>query len=267
MAHALWHIEPSFIRDYWKDKVMGGAMAAQENVMNPLLDRVVGTAPGIPPRPFFGGETSGGRPAQPTTPTKRGPLTLYESVYGSAKALGRRLSDKYGGSEAERSLLNQGPIPKGTPGVGDKPIAWRWEPNEDGVLRLVPDPTRKPPVRSQPPVPVSVNPSQFPGGNQRLGYGAGRAASGSYGEAGRSHMGHQTVRRAGQKTTGPLKGPIKEASTPEPDDDKLARALKMMFLADLIRGTEAPNPDYYSAVSVGPASRAFAPLPSMFRGR
>ena len=55
MAHALWHIEPSFIGKYWKDKLMGGAMAAQENVMNPLLDRVVGTAPGIPARPFFGG--------------------------------------------------------------------------------------------------------------------------------------------------------------------------------------------------------------------
>jgi hypothetical protein len=27
---------------------------------------------------------------------------------------------------AERSLLNQGPIPKGTPGVGDDPIEWKW---------------------------------------------------------------------------------------------------------------------------------------------
>ena len=70
MAHTIWHIEPSFIGKYWKDKLMGGAMAAQENVMNPLLDRVVGTAPGIPARPWFGGESSGGQPAR--RPVTRG---------------------------------------------------------------------------------------------------------------------------------------------------------------------------------------------------
>ena len=67
MAHAIWHIDPSYIGRYWKDKLMGGALAAQEGVVDPLLDRLVGTAPGIPVRPFFGGET-GAPPAQPTIP-------------------------------------------------------------------------------------------------------------------------------------------------------------------------------------------------------
>ena len=30
MAHALWHIDPSYIGDYWKKKLMGGAEAVQE---------------------------------------------------------------------------------------------------------------------------------------------------------------------------------------------------------------------------------------------
>ena len=283
MAHAIWHIEPSFIGKYWKDKLMGGAMAAQENVMNPLLDRVVGTAPGIPARPWFGGESSGGQPARrPVTSGEAREATKNEMGFLSS-LLGRSKPTEgvskgppprvfFGGGMGpsvnqiagpNRSLVGQGPIPKGTPGVGDKPIGWKWV-QDGGQLSLAPDPAGKPVAK---PVPVAVNPSQFPGGNQRLGYGADRAASGSYGEAGRSHRGHQTLRRAGQKTGGPLKGPIEEASTPTTEDDKLRRMLKMMFLSDLIRGTEAPNPDYYSAVSVGPASRAFSPLPSMFRGR
>jgi hypothetical protein len=75
----------------------------------------------------------------------------------------------------------------------------------------------------------------------------------------------------GKLPKGPFKEQIAEAASDTgpaaTEQEKLRRMLKMMFLSDLIQGTEAPSPDYYSAVSVGPASRAFAPLPSMFRGR
>ena len=80
MAHALWHIDPSYIGDYWKKKLMGGALAAQEGFVDPMLDRIVGTAPGIPVRPFFGGE-SGVPPAQPTRPsTPIGPRSVADIV-------------------------------------------------------------------------------------------------------------------------------------------------------------------------------------------
>jgi hypothetical protein len=96
----------------------------------------------------------------------------------------------------------------------------------------------------------------------RLGYGPEKAAAHSRGERGRSAV---------RPPSGPFKQQIAEvASDTGPaatEQEKLRRMLKMMFLSDLVKGTEAPNPDYYSAVSVGPASRAFAPLPSMFRGR
>jgi len=84
MAHAIWHIDPSYIGRYWKDKLMGGALAAQEGVVDPLLDRLVGTAPGIPPRPFFGGE-SGVPPAQPTIPgTPVGATAVEGTAAGGA---------------------------------------------------------------------------------------------------------------------------------------------------------------------------------------
>jgi len=39
---------------------------------------------------------------------------------------------------ADRSLLNQGPIPQGTPGVGDAPIEWKWvwNPYEQAEVRV-----------------------------------------------------------------------------------------------------------------------------------
>ena len=65
---------------YWKDKLMGGALATQEGLVDPMLDRVVGTAPGIPPRPFFGGETGrpSAQPQRPSTPT--GPRSVADIV-------------------------------------------------------------------------------------------------------------------------------------------------------------------------------------------
>jgi hypothetical protein len=49
----------------------------------------------------------------------------------------------------------------------------------------------------------------------------------------------------------------------EEEDDELGGMLKMMFMSDLIRGSAADTPSYPRAVSVGPASRDFARLPSM----
>ena len=60
--------------------IQRGALAVQEGVVDPMLDRVMGTAPGIPVRPFFGGE-SGGPPAQPQRPsTPVGPRSVADIV-------------------------------------------------------------------------------------------------------------------------------------------------------------------------------------------
>ena len=256
MAHAIWHIEPSFYKKYWADKLKSGALAAQEGVIDPMLDRMVGTAPGIPARPFFGGE-SGGPPAQPTRPsTPTGPRSVADIVRNVTPA---SLGLKPG---PEASLIGQGPIPQNTPGVGNKPIAWEW--TEDAGLGQ----QRLTPQKVQPQVPVvaparsvAADPSQYPVAMPG-GFGPEKAAALSRGERGRSAI---------RPPSGPFKKQIAEASADEgpaaTEQDKLRRMLKLMFLSDLIKGTEAPNPDYYSAVSVGPASRAFAPLPSMFRGR
>jgi hypothetical protein len=37
MAHAIWHIDPSYIGRYWKDKLMGGALATQEGLIDPMV--------------------------------------------------------------------------------------------------------------------------------------------------------------------------------------------------------------------------------------
>jgi len=47
---------------------------------------------------------------------------LGETLIPSAQASGPPTDT----ASAEASLLNQGPIPKGTPGVGDDPIEWKW---------------------------------------------------------------------------------------------------------------------------------------------
>ena len=262
MAHAIWHIEPSFYKNWWADKIKSGALAAQEGFVDPMLDRVVGTAPGIPVRPFFGGE-SGGPPAQPTRPsTPTGPRS--ESDIGAAHRRLRDLPPTALGLKPgpEASLIGQGPIPQGTPGVGNKPIAWEW--TEDAGLGQ----QRLTPQRVQPQVPVAsparsvaADPSQYPVARPG-GYGPEQAAALSRGERGRSPI---------RPPSGPFKQQIEETAADTgpaaTEQEKLRRMLKMMFLSDLVKGTEAPNPDYYSAVSVGPASRAFAPLPSMFRGR
>jgi hypothetical protein len=246
---------------YWKDKLMGGALAAQEGVVDPMLDRVMGTAPGIPPRPWGGTSPNQGRPPSvgfagesggpPAKATGKGPPPRLFFGGGMGPSMGQL-------SPPNRSLVGQGPIPKGTPGVGDKPIAWEW--TEDaglGQQRLTPQKVQPPEPVAPPTRSVAADPSQYQVARPS-GFGPEKAAALSRGERGRTPV-------------GPFKKEIAEASAVEgeaiTEDDKLKRMLKMMFLSDLVKGTEAPNPDYYSAVSVGPASRAFAPLPSMFRGR
>jgi hypothetical protein len=285
MAHAIWHMDYG---KYWKDKLMSGASAVQEGVVDPLFDRAMGTAPGIPPRPWGGPSPYQGRPPSaqfagesggpPARATRRGPpprLFFGGGMGPSMDQIDQAKNHKnmspmslraspYPGAlpsvvePSNNSLVGQGPIPKGTPGVGDKPIPWEWtEAAGSGQQELTPQKVQPPGPVAIPTRSVAADPSQYPVARPG-GFNAEKAAALSRGERGRTPV-------------GPFKKEIAEASAVEgeaiTEDDKLKRMLKMMFLSDLVKGTEAPNPDYYSAISVGPASRAFAPLPSMFRGR
>ena len=260
MAHAIWHIEPSFYKKWWADKMKSGALAAQEGVVDPMLDRVMGTAPGIPPRPWGGTSPNQGRPPSAGFAGESGVPPAQAARPRSVEDIVRNITPASFGMKPgpEASLLNQGPIPQNTPGVGNKPIAWEW--TEDaglGQQRLTPQRVQPPGPVAPPTRSVAADPSQYQVARPS-GFGPEKAAAHSRGERGRTPV-------------GPFKKEIAEASAVEgeaiTEDDKLKRMLKMMFLSDLVKGTEAPNPDYYSAISVGPASRAFAPLPSMFRGR
>ena len=312
MAHALWHIDPSYIGDYWKKKLMGGAMATQENVMNPLLDRVVGTAPGIPPRPWFGGETSGGRAAQPTTPSTSRRPTSVADIVEYYKTPGTLVPSLAGVANPPSAVTGIAPPSVGMNNLSEREqaIAAQVRAADTGnrkatSLNLATPPADPAFVRMMQGQPNPFEPSgPLTSVPSRVASPAASTADGyllkqtlprvSY--SGERAMGPgglpRDVRHTGAHTqylpptkekatpglgrpprpVGPFKEQIKEASQPETtppvtEQDKLRRMLKMMFLSDLIKGTEAPNPDYYSAVSVGPASRAFAPLPSMFRGR
>ena len=315
MAHAIWHMDYG---KYWKDKLMSGASAVQEGVVDPLFDRAMGTAPGIPPRPWggpspyqgrppsaqFAGE-SGGPPAQAArprsvadivrnvTPASLGfpaqstaaPSAAPPAIPGlsqreQAIAAQTRASSMANGRSTGMNLATPPADPAFTRMMRTPPNP--YEPS--GPLTSVPRRVQSPAASTvdgyleKPTLPrVSYSgaggmgpgglpPSQKTSGahtsplpqEARLGYGPEKAAALSRGERGRTPV-------------GPFKKEIAEASAVEgeaiTEDDKLKRMLKMMFLSDLVKGTEAPNPDYYSAISVGPASRAFAPLPSMFRGR
>jgi len=59
---------------------------------------------------------------------------LGEALIPSAQAAGPPV----GPASAETSLLNQGPIPQGTAGVGDDPIEWKWvfNPYEQAEVRV-----------------------------------------------------------------------------------------------------------------------------------
>ena len=299
MAHTLWHIEPSFYKDWWKDKIgelggaykeeldrrmqpgwkpppsvqqdinrfiggqardlggaiQRGALAAQEGVVDPLLDRLVGTAPGIPPRPFFGGE-SGGPPAQPTRPSTS-TWPSGESDIGAAHRGLRNLSPAALGFT----------MPPSTP-VGAPPAAV-----PSAAVAPAAVPTALPPAveaqfqaLQQGPLPSQVARSMeaYPEPGV-AGITPPRV------EAVMSERFRPQPRRDAREEAmrGRLTGPsivnrpgVKEFLGEE-EDDELGGMLKMMFMSDLIRGSAADTPSYPRAVSVGPASRDFARLPSM----
>jgi len=306
MAHALWHIEPSFYGKYWKDKLMGGAMAAQENVMNPLLDRVVGTAPGIPPRPFFGqgyqpnapfaGEQSARAASRPVTRGQAREATQNEmgflsSLFGRRQAATptappasmNNLSSREQAIAAQVRAADTGNRKATRMNLATPPAdpafvsMMRGQPNPyepSGPLTSVPIRATAPaastargylPIDTLPRVkhsaPAAMGPGGLPADVRHTGAhtqynpptGRVRGPAGPTGDIGKIPK-------------GPLKEQMQEAATPATEDEKIKRMLKMMFLSDLIKGTDAPSPDYYSAISVGPSSRGFAPLPSMFRG-
>ena len=280
MAHTIWHIEPSFIGKYWKDKLMGGAMAAQENVMNPLLDRVVGTAPGIPARPFFGGGYQPNAPFAGESPARavRRPVTRGQAREATQNEMGF-LSSLLGSSQKATPTtpsMNLATTPADPAFVSMMQKGRQLEPGGVNTSRTsVPLRSVSPaastargylPIDTLPRVkhsaPAALGPGGLPADVRHTG-----AHTQHRPPTGRVRGPAGPTGNIGNIPKGPMKEQMKEAATPATEDDKLRRMLKMMFLSDLIRGTEAPNPDYYAAVSVGPASRAFSPLPSMFRGR
>jgi len=313
MAHALWHIDPSYIGRYWKDKLMGGALATQEGLIDPMLDRVVGTAPGIPVRPFFGGE-SGRPPAQPTRPsTPTGPRSVADIVrnFETPASIGFTMppSTPVTGPPPMPSAMRPANLsPREQAIAAQVRASDRGNRKSTGMNLATPpaDPAfvkmmQGQPNPFEPSGPFTSIPSRVasPAASTadeyllkqtlpRVAYsGAGAMGPGGLPPSVRETGAHAQqppparvpiVRpdagptgNIGKLPKGPFKEQIKEAAgdtgPAATEQEKLRRMLKMMFLSDLIKGTEAPNPDYYSAVSVGPASRAFAPLPSMFRGR
>ena len=307
MAHAIWHIEPSFYKNWWADKIKSGALAAQEGFVDPILDRVVGTAPGIPVRPFFGGE-SGRPPAQPTRPsTPTGPRSVADIVrnYQTPASLGFTMppSTPVTGPPATPSAMRPANLSPREQAIAAQVRASDRGNRKSTGMNLATTPAdpafvkmmQGQPNPFEPSGPFTSIPSRVasPAASTadeyllkqtlpRVAYsGAGASGPGGLPPSVRETGAHAQLRpptgrvrgpagptgNIGKLPQGPMKEQMKEAATPTTEDDKLRRMLKMMFLSDLIKGTEAPNPDYYSAVSVGPASRAFAPLPSMFRGR
>ena len=314
MAHAIWHIDPSYIGRYWKDKLMGGALATQEGLIDPMLDRVVGTAPGIPVRPWFGGESGGGRLSQPQGPsTPIGPRSVADIVrnYETPASIGFTMppsTQVAGPPPTPRAMLPANLSPREQAIATQVRAADTGNGRSTGMNLATPpaDPAfvrmmQAQPNPFEPSGPLTSIPSriQSPAASTadeyllkqtlpRVSYhGEGAMGPGGLPPSVRETGAHTqqsppsrvpTARPAagptgdiGKLPKGPFKEQIKEAAADTgpaaTEQDKLRRMLKMMFLSDLIRGTEAPSPDYYSAVSVGPASRAFAPLPSMFRGR
>ena len=322
MAHALWHIDPSYIGDYWKKKLMGGALAAQEGFVDPMLDRIVGTAPGIPVRPFFGGE-SGVPPAQPTRPsTPIGPRSVADIVRNfetpasigftmppstpvtgppptpsamrpanlspreQAIAAQVRASGMADGRSTGMNLATPPADPafvrmmQGQPNPfepsGPLTSVLKGRPASDRILSGSPEGTAPASSTARGYLPLETHPRVAYSGPAAMGPGGlppSVRETGAHAQLRPPTKGKATPGLGRPpRPVGPFKEQIKEASKPEAtapvtEQEKLRRMLKMMFLSDLVRGTEAPSPDYYSAVSVGPASRAFAPLPSMFRGR
>lgn len=293
--HAWWHIEPTKTIKYWKDKaakfggaykeelkrrqqpgwkaqpsvqedinrfigaqakglggaIQRGALAAQEGVVDPLLDRLVGTAPGIPVRPFFGGET-GVPPAQPQRPsTPVGPRSVADIVrnYETPASIGFTMPP---------STQVTGP-----PAVPATAVPTRLPAAVEAQFQAL---QRRPQMATAVTPPVARSLPAYPD----VGI-AGHTPPRVQAEAVTPERFRPQPQRTAREEAmhGRLTPPsimqrpgVKEFLGKE-EDDELGGMLKMMFMSDLIRGTAADTPSYPRAVSVGPASRDFAPLPSM----
>ena len=238
------------------EAVMGGAEAVQEGVMNPIFDRVVGTAPGIPVRPFFGGE-SGRPPAQPTrpsTPTKPGSVADVANNFQTPASIGFTMPPptqatstptglpadveaQFQALMAQQQLVNDAPSGAGPVSTqGARSLPYYPDPGLAG---------HTPPQATPTPIHVqaeAVTPERFRPQPRRT--------------AREQAMHGRLTEPSIMERPGVKKFLGKE------EDDELGGMLKMMFMSDLIRGTAADTPSYPRAVSVGPASRDFAPLPS-----
>tara|TARA_R110002020_G_scaffold270524_1_gene485775 strand:- start:1114 stop:2016 length:903 start_codon:yes stop_codon:yes gene_type:complete len=296
MAHTLWHIEPSFYRDFWKDKLMSGASAVQEKVVDPLFDRVMGTAPGIPARPWGGitpyagrppevgfvGESGvpPGTPARPSTPT--GPRSVADIVnnFKTPASLGLpapstaapvaapptmpglsereqaiaaqvRASDMANGRSTGMNLATPPADPAFVGMMQGQPNP--FEPS--GSLTSIPIRATAPaastargylPIDTLPRVkhsaPAAMGPGGLPADVRHTG------AHTQYNPPTNRQIATPGLGRP-PRPIGPFKKEIAEAAADEgpaaTEQDKLRRMLKMMFLSDLIKGTEAPSPDYF----------------------
>ena len=255
MAHAIWHIEPSYIGKYWKDKLMGGAEAVQEGFMNPMFDRLAGTAPGIPVRPFFGGE-SGVPPAQPTRPSAS-TWPRGESDIGAAHRGLRDLTPASIGFTMPPSAPVTGP-----PSVPSAAVPTRLPPSVEAQFQAL---QQRPQMATAvtPPATRSLPPYPDPG---VAGHTPPRVQAETVTPERFRPQPRRTAREEAMhgRLTPPsiMQRPGVKEFLGEEEDDELGGMLKMMFMSDLMRGAAADTPSYPRAVSVGPASRDFASLPS-----
>ena len=297
MAHAIWHIEPSYYKDWWKDRVgnfadsykkeldirkqpgwrpqpsvqqdinkflidkarglggaiQSGALSVQENVIDPTLDRVMGTAPGIPARPFFRGET-GVPPRQHTRPSIpagsqsvadivnnfKTPASLGFTMPPSAPVPGPQ-TVPISPATADKSLLDYIVPAAQAAGYPTKTV-----PNTDTDTTAVQDWTREQLINLNAGLPAKASDAVVEAATVTPPQGTPREAA----------MHGRLTEPSIMERPG-----VKEFLGRE-EDDELGGMLKMMFISDLIRGSAADTPSYPRAVSVGPASRDFVPLPS-----
>ena len=247
--------------------IQRGALAAQEGVVDPLLDRLVGTAPGIPPRPFFGGET-GVPPEQLSIPSTVAPKSMSmfppsewpggESDIGAAHRRLRDLTPASLGFTMPPSTQVTGP-----PAVPAPAVPTRLPAAVEAQFQA---------LQSRPQMATTVAP---PAARSLPAYPdpgiAGHTPPRVQAEAVTPERFRPQPRRTAReeamhgRLTPPsiMQRPGVKEFLGEDEDDELGGMLKMMFMSDLIRGSAADTPSYPRAVSVGPASRDFARLPSM----
>ena len=239
--------------------IQSGALAVQEGVVDPMLDRVVGTAPGIPVRPFFGGESSlfgGGESAQPTRPS---------TPIGSRSVLDIE--------SAHRGLRNLSPaslgftMPPSTPVAGPPAVPATAVPTRlpAAVEAQFQALQQRPQMATAVTPPVARSLPAYPDVGI-AGHTPPRVQAEAVTPERFRPQPQRTAREEAMhgRLTPPsiMERPGVKEFLGEEEDDELGGMLKMMFMSDLMRGTAADTPSYPRAISVGPASRDFASLPS-----